>query len=190
MNDCRGITLIELLVTITVVSVLVIALGFQFTAWRGGYNIESAMKELHSDLMNARAMAMQRSRVQFVTLSTTQYSLYDDTNPAPDGNGTLEVASDRRVVQRGFEIPYPVTWSAMAPPAIAFTQKGLARDVQADMKVSETSTEKTICANPVETSLNADNDCIIVAATRINLGKLTTKISDGGACDAANCVAR
>ena len=184
--------MIELLVAVTVVSILVIALAFQFTGWQGGYNIESQMKQLHTDLMNARAMAMQRTRVHFVIFAATQYSLYDDTNPPPDGNRTLEVASDRRVVQRSLGPQYPITWSVMATPTIAFTQRGIARDVLADMSVStsEAFADKTFCANPADTSLNPDNDCIILTATRISLGKLTTKISDGGACDTANCVAR
>jgi prepilin-type N-terminal cleavage/methylation domain-containing protein len=178
MKNETGFTLIELLVTIAVVSVLVIALAFQYVGWQGGYNIESEMKQLHTDLMNARGSAMLRNRDHFVTLTATRYSVYDDTNPPPDGNGTLEIATDTRAVQRSLNPQYPIIWSNPADTQIDFTQKGLSRD------------DKIICANPADASLNADNDCIILTATRINIGKLTTKISDGGACDAANCVTR
>jgi len=180
MKNETGFTLIELVLVIAVVSALVMALAFQYVGWQGGYNIESEMKQLHTDLMSARGSAMLRNRDHFVTLAATQYSVYDDTNPAPDGNGALEVATDRRVVQRRLNPQYPILLSdpAAVPPQINFGQKGLSRN------------DIVICANPVDTSLNADNDCIILTTTRINLGKLTTKISDGGACDAANCVAQ
>ena len=201
MKNRRGITLIELLVVIAVVGILAIALSVQFTGWRSGYIIETQMKQMHANLMNARARAMQMTRSQFVTLATTLYSHYDDTYNAvtplsPDGDRILQGASDTRVLQKSLDTRYPITWSVMDPPTIAFTKTGIARDVlKADNSISETSSDKTICDNHPFQSLPQpdpapDYDCIIIAATRISLGKLTNHIHDGGACDAANCVAR
>ncbi len=87
----HGITLIELIIVISIIGILAVALGFEFTGWMGGYRVESQTKEMYVDLMNARARAMQRNRVHFVRLfiPPTQYTnMYDDTNPAPDGDGT------------------------------------------------------------------------------------------------------
>jgi len=182
MKNETGFTLIELVLTITVVSVLVVALAFEYVGWQGGYNIESGMKQLHTDLMNARGAAMLKNRDHFVTLAATRYSLYEDTNPLPEGNGDLEEADDRRVLQRNLEPNYPITWSTLADARIDFDQRGLSRD------------EKTICANPANTSLKPEYDCIIITATRINLGRLDKKIFEGGLCDGTsdppNCLAR
>jgi len=172
MNN-RGITLIELIVVITVIGILVVALGFEFRDWTRKYRVESQIKELYIDMMNARARSMQRNRVHFVTLATTQYTIYEDTNPTPDGNGTLETTSDTQVLQKSLNTTYPITWNGAAN--VEFNTRGLA------------AVGKTICSN---TDADADYNCIVISASRINLGKLTTKIPDGGTCNATNCVAK
>jgi prepilin-type N-terminal cleavage/methylation domain-containing protein len=172
-ND--GVTLIELIVVTSIIAILVVALGFSFQGWRGKYKVESEMKEMYVDLMNARARALQRNRVHFVSLATTSYAIYEDTTPAPDGNGTLETATDAQVVTKNFDPTHPITWSDVSDVQINFSQRGLSSD------------NKTICSN---TDFDADYDCIIISTSRINLGKLTTAITAGGACDSANCVVR
>jgi len=49
----NGITLIELIVVISIMGILVFALGFSFQGWMGGYKVESQIKEMYVDLMNA-----------------------------------------------------------------------------------------------------------------------------------------
>ncbi|MEW6418814.1 MAG: type II secretion system protein [Nitrospirota bacterium] len=172
-----GITLIELIVAISVVGILVAALAFEFEGWMSSYKVESQIKEMYVDLMNAKARAMQKNRVHFVTLTTTQYTIYEDTNTAPDGNGNLETASDTMVLRKNLSPNRPVTWSNLGDTQIDFTKRGLSND------------DKTICSN---TTIDTDYNCIELSASRINLGKLTTKIPApyGGTCDSTNCVSR
>jgi prepilin-type N-terminal cleavage/methylation domain-containing protein len=184
-----GITLIELIVAISIVGVLAVAFAFEFQGWINGYKVESEIKEIYVDLMNARARAMQKNRIHFVGLTTTQYTIYEDTDPAPDGNGILATASDTRVLQKSLNPDYPITWSDLADTQIDFTKKGLSND------------NKTICIftdfvnnyNPINRSPdgisdnNPDYDCMVISATRIILGKLTTQNTAGGACNSDNC---
>src|SRR4030042_6482895 len=88
----NGVTLIELIVVVSVIGILVIALGFSFEGWMSKYRVESQIKEMYTDLMNSKASAMQRNRMYFVSLTTTRYTIYEDTYNATyptytDGDG-------------------------------------------------------------------------------------------------------
>lgn len=184
MKEDKGFTLMELLVVVTVAVVLAIYLGFEFTGWQGRYKAESQIKKIYVDLMNTRARAMQRNRSHFITLdSAIQYTIYEDTDPAPDGDGILTPGSDTQIRQETLDITTPITWSDLADTEIEFTSRGLSND------------DKTICINidlidNDPSPSGADYDCIIISPTRINMGKLTTSIPDGGECNATNCVAK
>ena len=54
------------------------------------------------DLINTRTRAMQRNRMHFVDLTTTQYTIYEDTNTAPNGDGISNPAADTQVSQKHF----------------------------------------------------------------------------------------
>jgi type IV fimbrial biogenesis protein FimT len=179
-----GITLIELIVVVTVVGILIVALGFEFTGWMGKYNVESQMKEMYIDLMNARARAMQKNRVHFVTLTATSYRINEDLDPWPDGDGVLTANDNTRPAGYNEPIPLrlitlasniPITWSDISDAQIDFTKRGLSVDT------------KTVCAS---STMDSDYDCIEISPSRIDMGKLTTKIPSGGACNATNCVSK
>jgi Tfp pilus assembly protein FimT len=125
MNS-RGITLIELLVVISAVAILFIAMGFSFIGWEGQYSIESQIKVLYDDLMEARAQAMQRNRAYFVTVASTGYKAYEDTNPPPDGNGTLETGSDTEILDEDLKETMTLEWNGDSE--IEFTQRGMSND--------------------------------------------------------------
>ena len=184
MMNNKGITLIELIIVATIIGILVVALGFNFQGWVSGYKVESQTKEMYIDLINTRARAMQRNRMHFIDLAVDQYIIYEDTDPAPNGDGIPNTANDLPPVsQKILEARYPIIWSDPANITIMFNTNGLS------------SANKSICSNaPLEvilgvpTANTADYNCITISTTRINMGKLTQSIADGGACAAANCV--
>jgi prepilin-type N-terminal cleavage/methylation domain-containing protein len=160
-----GITLIELIVVISVIGVLAVALGFQFQGWMGSYKVESQIKEMYVDLMNARAMAMQKNRMHFVVLGAKQYTLYEDTNPAPDGNETLETSSDSQVLQKTTDYDIVPALEA-GVTQFSFDKDGLISDVSNGATIRFSST------------VAPDYDCIELSPTRINMGKW-----NGTSCD-------
>lgn len=167
MNNEKGITLIELIVVISIIGILVIALGFSFQGWIGGYKVESQIKEMYVDLMNARASAMMRNRMYFVSLNppARQYTIYEDSNPLPDGDGTLQIASDRQIVQK--------TTSYDIIPALALGATTF--NVNKDGLISNSGSIRFSFTS----SINPDYDCVVLSATRINIGQMS-----GGNCAA------
>ena len=94
MDFRRGFTLVEILIALVVLGILLVAATSTFRETGDKYRAESETKQLFADLTDARARAMQRSRIFFVRLRTTGYETFEDTNTGPDGNGSLETASD------------------------------------------------------------------------------------------------
>jgi len=154
----EGVTLTELLVVVSIIGILVIALGFSFQGWQGKYRIESQIKDLYSDLMDARTKAMTRNRMHFIVLNANNYQEYADTN---DNNTPNPGTGDTPIPE--FTNPKTLKYSLGWTGTIAFDRRGLA------------STTATIIVN-VPSSVDSDYDCIHVYQSRIRMGKFNGTI--------------
>lgn len=165
----KGITLIELIVVITIIGILVVVLGFSFQGWMGGYRVESQVKEMYVDLMNARARAMQRNRIHFVVVAATNYQIFEDTN---ESGGTAPNAGDLAIPgfnnPKTFEYGHDSSWTG----TVIMDTRGIVSN-------NVTPLGATIQFN-IGTN-NPDYDCITLSSTRINIGKWNGSTSS---CDA------
>lgn len=112
LND-KGITLIELIIVSAIVAILAVALGFSYRGWMGAYKIERQVKQLYSDLMDARVRAMQTNRNYFMDISTDgrYYRIsQDDSNGVTklDGDGIFQAQATWATIQ-GTD---PASWGA------------------------------------------------------------------------------
>ncbi|MHC4434102.1 MAG: pilus assembly FimT family protein, partial [Planctomycetota bacterium] len=155
----KGFSLIELVITITVVGILSLLLGTSLQGRMGAYRLEGEVKQLKTDLMAARARAMQRNVIHFIDIvaGANNYQMYQDAN----NNGTLETALDIAVFPNPKVFADPVLGGNQT---ITLDTRGL---ISGGAMVS------------FNTLMNSDYDCLALSPTRIDMGQL-----NGAICNA------
>jgi len=158
-----GFTLVEILITITILGILVVLAVGNFGGLNEKYKVEAETKQLYADLMDARMRAMQRNRMFFVRFSGTgpgytRYATFEDTSTPPDGNGSWDNTADTMVTS----VTVAHTITTALPGGFDFNRNGIA-SVTGDILFSST-------ASP-------DYDCITIRPTRIKMGQYI-----GGVC--------
>jgi Tfp pilus assembly protein FimT len=169
IQNKRGATIADLIVSIAIIGTLTVALGFEFQGWIAKYKVENQLKELYVDFMNTRVSAMQRNREFYAHFPTTSsLSIREDTDE--DANyGDSEGDTVLPIYPKSFQ--YPVKWSG---GTLIFKKTGI-------VQPSSTPLGTTLC---VFTQDNPDYDCMVISQTRINIGKLRDV---EGLCNASNC---
>lgn len=154
----RGFTLAELMVVIAVIGILLGIAAVSYKSMQERYTVEQEIKGIYADVMNARMQAMQQSSALFTVFTTTQYTVYKDSSPAPDGNGALDPASDTVVLRKSLSPKYPLlaTWPTASP--LRFSSKGLVA----------TGSSGTV---RLSTTAESEYDCIFVEEIKTTLGK-------------------
>lgn len=151
-----GFTVVELLVVIAIMAILASVSMWGFSSWRTTHGVESAAREIYATLMKARSDASTTNTPYLVTFTAHQVQ----AGPDADGNGAIDGTP--------VTLDYPNYTVNFALSPISFDRRGLADTGGVD--------NQTISVT-VGTAANPFVDCVVVSATRINLGKMT-----GGAC--------
>lgn len=170
MKKQQGFTLIELMVTVAIVTILLVYAAVNYRLLNGKLLVESDVKELSALLMRARSDAANSNAQVRVTIAANSVTVHHDMN----NNGAVDTFdADNDGVNETTE-PSPVNRfsdftinsNLGVPQTIVFDRRGMTNDWQT---LSMTYAPQ----------LAPKIDCVVIAATRINIGKI-----DGG----GNCV--
>lgn len=155
----KGFSVVELLAVLAIMGVLLSLAGLTGRTLIEKYRVEGEMRALNADLMNARVRAMQSNRMYFVRVTAHQYSIYQDTNPAPDGNETLETATtpqDTLFVQKTISDTFVI----LNADSFDFDRNG--------MTIFSAATTPRVIR--VTTATGPEYDCLDISTTRIRTG--------------------
>jgi len=155
-----GFTLVEILITVAILGILLVIAVGNFGGINEKYKVEAETKQLYADLMDARGRAMQRNRWFFVRMTSTGYKTYEDSSPAPDGNGPPLDNADALVTS--ITVRHAISTNLAGGNDFGFNRNGIANDNGTIRLVST--------AQP-------DYDCITLRPTRIKMGQYI-----GGVC--------
>jgi len=149
-----GFTLVEILIVIVIVGIVAVIAASNFRGMMEKYRVEGETKQMFADLMDARGRAMQRNRAFFVQIGPNGYSTFEDSSPAPDGNGSLDNSAD--TLTTSATVSHTITTAPGGLSNFGFNRNGIA-DATGFIRFSST--------------VLPDYDCITVNATRIKMGQ-------------------
>ena len=149
-----GFTLVEILITLAILGILLVLAVGNFGGLSEKYRVEAETKQLYADLMDARGRAMQRNRASIVQINDNNYKTYEDTSPAPDGDGALQ-NTDTLITST--TVSHAIATGNIAVPlGFNFNRNGIA-SVTGFIRFAST--------------VQPDYDCIWIRATRIKMGQ-------------------
>ncbi|MDO5674720.1 MAG: GspH/FimT family protein [bacterium] len=157
MKEQHGFTVLELMVVVAIVVTVLAITTLSFMRMNQKYRVESSIKEIYSTLMQARNDATLTNIPSRVRVSAQEISVLRDTNEDGDTDGQGENVSRQYA-------PFILTGTG----DIVFNRRGFA------------AVNRIIRITNYPDKVNPAMDCLVVSATRINMGKW----------DGTNCVQR
>lgn len=196
----KGLTLVELLIVIVIIAALGAISIWYIKGIKQSTSIRKQTSDLFSDLTSTQISALTNKKTYFVQFGTNptdkieRYSIYEDTNPAPDGDGLLD-SSDTRL--GGFPkktTPYnikvttkdgstactdPSILGATAPATMTDISGGIVTNVKTTISFDTQGLAnvykaiilfKYLTTDVANTVTKPEYDCIVIEKTRILRG--------------------
>jgi prepilin-type N-terminal cleavage/methylation domain-containing protein len=164
MRTDRGLTLVELMVVIGIITILSTIATFTWNRMVMKSAVEGQIKAVHADMMSVRLDALYGKRSRSVTVFGNRFNIYSsvDTAVAP-------------VLSKTFKYNF-ISTGANTPAAdtVTFDTSGMTN-----------GTQVTICVDAFNDSLETSDayvDSLVISQARLNLAKR----AEGGHCDTSS----
>jgi len=156
-----GFSLIELVVTISIMSILLGIAAASFQTWQQKNNLEAQTREIFTDLNEARTSAFTQKKNYGIVFQPSSYvvKFYDSAAAAADplNNGTT-------VKTKNLQFGLTQSGASIVDTHVVFETSGITFDWF------------TIFVDPSKVS--ASVNCIVISTARVNMGKI-----NGTACE-------
>jgi len=159
MNSQKGFSLVELIVVMSIITILSSIAMMSWNRLTTKSNIESQIKTLHADLMSIRLEALYGKRPRSVVVNGKNFMVYSSS-----------VTTVPALLTKSFKFN--------------FILNGTGNTVTFDTSGMTNGTERTICIDQYNDTTKVNDayvDSLVISQARINLGK-----RGGGDCDSSN----
>jgi type IV fimbrial biogenesis protein FimT len=151
MKAQSGFTLIELVLVVTIIGIIATMATLSYSRLNEKSRVESYTKDIYSLLMRARNDAANINANCTVTLAANQIQTIQDRNRDGDVTDSGETVST--------DFPqFTITYTASS---VFFDRRGITNNIQ------------TIRITGYSANIEPAMDCIVIANTRINIGKFS-----------------
>lgn len=167
MMNTKGFTLIELMVVVSVIAILSMLLGSSLHGSIGSGRMESEVKELQTDLMQARMRAVHRNHLYFVQIDSAAgtYQITEDTN-----DSGVSDAGDTNFFSTPKPLADTVAWTGAWDGNLRMDTRGM-------ISAALGFPPNIQFVQGWSSGKAPDYDCLLVSSTMVNIGKI-----NGGAC--------
>lgn len=157
-----GFSLIELVVTISIMGILMGIAGLSFSSWQKKSKFESQVREMYADLVDARNRAFTQKKVHGIVFQPNGYVMKSYSSEAEYKFSSDAAANGVEIMNKPLKFGITKTNTTVftdSNSSILFDTTGY----------TTTVTGFTVINNPVTVSPNLN--CLVISATRVNMGK-------------------
>ena len=162
MKNSAGFSLIELLITITIMAIVISASTLSFNTWTRKSTIEKQTRELYTDLSEARSNAFTQKKVYGIVLQPTSYAMKTYSSE-------VEYTSSAAAVAHGVVIANKsLKYSLKTKSGIDMTDTPVVFDTTGFTTSGFLGITAFVGSPTEQAALN----CVVVYKSRTNMGKI------------------
>lgn len=159
MMKCGGFSLIELLITMTVMALVMTISTLSFNSWTRKSGVERQLREMFTDLSESRVQAFHEKRPYRITFQPSSYVIKNySTENEPSDAGRIIINKDMKYGLTSKNSTGTDLGVDISDKFVEFDTRGWS------------SNNFTVIVNPL--SADPSVNCLVISDTRVNMGKI------------------